>query len=122
MISKKLRKQVYEKYDGHCAYCGCEITMKDMQVDHFRSQYGAERKHEAVDNSFDNLMPACRQCNLYKGPYTIESFRWALKGLLVPNLQKTFNWRLAERYGLVESHLDQDPIFYYEKVRKESEE
>ena len=34
MISKKTREIVYNKYNGHCAYCGCEIEMKDMQVDH----------------------------------------------------------------------------------------
>lgn len=35
-ISKKIREEVYRKYDGHCAYCGREIAYKDMQVDHFR--------------------------------------------------------------------------------------
>ena len=29
MISKKTREIVYNKYNGHCAYCGCEIEMKD---------------------------------------------------------------------------------------------
>ena len=28
------RKEVLEKYNGHCAYCGKEITLKEMQVDH----------------------------------------------------------------------------------------
>ena len=28
MISKKVREIVYQKYDGHCAYCGCEIEYK----------------------------------------------------------------------------------------------
>ncbi len=27
------RKSVYEKFDGRCAYCGREITIKQMQVD-----------------------------------------------------------------------------------------
>lgn len=33
-IPKSVRKQVYAKYNGHCAYCGCELEYKDMQVDH----------------------------------------------------------------------------------------
>lgn len=33
-IPKDVRKQVYEKYNGHCAYCGCKLDYKDMQVDH----------------------------------------------------------------------------------------
>lgn len=33
-IPKHIRQKVYEKYDGHCAYCGCKLEYKDMQVDH----------------------------------------------------------------------------------------
>ena len=33
-IAQKIRKQVYEKYNRHCAYCGCELKYKDMEVDH----------------------------------------------------------------------------------------
>lgn len=29
-----IRQAVYAKYNGHCAYCGCEIDYNDMQVDH----------------------------------------------------------------------------------------
>ncbi len=24
-IPKKTREEVYKMYDGHCAYCGCEL-------------------------------------------------------------------------------------------------
>lgn len=33
-IPKHIRQQVYEKYGGHCAYCGKALEYKDMQVDH----------------------------------------------------------------------------------------
>lgn len=33
-IPKSVRKQVYAKYNGHCAYCGCEIPEKGFNVDH----------------------------------------------------------------------------------------
>lgn len=33
-ISKSVREQVYKKCHGHCAYCGCLLDYKDMQVDH----------------------------------------------------------------------------------------
>ena len=29
-FSKKKREAVYAKYDGHCAYCGRAIDIKDM--------------------------------------------------------------------------------------------
>ena len=31
-----IRHAVYAKYNGHCAYCGCEIDYKDMQIDHIK--------------------------------------------------------------------------------------
>ena len=34
-IPKKIRQIVYDKYNGHCAYCGCELEYKDMQIDHW---------------------------------------------------------------------------------------
>lgn len=37
-INKKIREVVYNKYNGHCAYCGKKIAYKDMQVDHFKPQ------------------------------------------------------------------------------------
>ena len=49
-IPKSLRLKVYDKYRGHCAYCGKEIVMKDMQVDHIipvmKSYYGAREEAE----------------------------------------------------------------------------
>lgn len=53
-IPKKIRKQVYEKYNGHCAYCGCEIQYKDMQIDHMTPLYW----YGGEDN-IENYMPAC---------------------------------------------------------------
>ena len=32
-IPKNIREQVYRKCNGQCAYCGCELDYKDMQVD-----------------------------------------------------------------------------------------
>ena len=28
-IPKSIRKIVYKKYNGHCAYCGCKIPERD---------------------------------------------------------------------------------------------
>lgn len=117
-ISKELRRQVYEKYDGHCAYCGCNITPEEMQVDHIESQYRAGRRGEEADNSIGNLMPACRMCNYYKGTRTVEQFRGTLKGTLLQNLKSMFNWRLAKKYRLVEygpAYFDR-LTFYFELV------
>ena len=35
-MTKDKRITVYDKYDGHCAYCGREIGLQDMQIDHIK--------------------------------------------------------------------------------------
>lgn len=32
--TKEERKRIYQKYKGHCAYCGCKIRIEEMQIDH----------------------------------------------------------------------------------------
>ena len=117
-ISKAERLKVYEKYSHHCAYCGCKLEYKDMQVDHIDSVYLHNDLHheQSLDelNGIDNLMPSCRQCNFYKSTGDIENFRKKLTGVMVNNLKKNFNYRLALKYGLIEEHIE--PVkFYFEK-------
>ena len=33
-LTRAERETVYNKYGGHCAYCGCEIPFKGFNVDH----------------------------------------------------------------------------------------
>lgn len=114
-ISSGLRKDVYAKFNGHCAYCGCEITIKQMQVDHIKSVYKSEIHGIESENDIDNYYPACRQCNFYKSTFDIEVFRTRLTTVMIENLRKNFNYRLALKYGLIEEHIE--PIkFYFEKV------
>lgn len=114
-ISKKIRQAVYEKYDGHCAYCGCKLELREMQVDHIKAQYVSECQGEKPDNSLDNLMPSCRQCNFYKQSYTIDSFRYHIQNTMFPNLQKGFQYRLALKMGLIEEK-EWDGKFFFEKI------
>lgn len=130
-ISKNLRLQVYNKYDGHCAYCGCELEHKDMQVDHLNSigekriraeydnfketgHWKSLRDSDFQDDSIENLMPACRMCNYYKGDWQLEDFRNRLTTMLMRNVRLPFDYRLAIKYGLVVENIK--PIkFYFEE-------
>ena len=38
-ISKTKRALIYDKYEGHCAYCGKAIAPAQMQVDHKTPRY-----------------------------------------------------------------------------------
>ncbi len=113
-IPKKVREAVYRKYGGRCAYCGEKIDIKDMQVDHLIPFY------KDGEESIDNYMPACRQCNFYKSTFTLEGFRRNLE--LIPHRlhEQMFIFRLAEKYGRLTT--ERVAIkFYFETVGKDGE-
>lgn len=107
-IPKHIRKQVYDKYNGHCAYCGCKLDYKDMQVDHINPVYWRNG-----ENSIENYNPSCRMCNFYKSTYTVEKFRENLR-TLHERLEKNFIYRLAKKYGIV-TERSEKVEFYFEK-------
>ena len=107
--TKEQRKLVYQMYDGRCAYCGCELELKDMQVDHFNSVYAYDGKDE-----LENYMPSCRQCNFYKSTGTVEQFRQNLKETMLRGLKKTFQYRLLVKYDLIQEN-DKEIKFYFEE-------
>ena len=112
-MTKKLRDEVYLKYDKHCAYCGKEITIEKMQIDHIIS------KRLGGTNNLENLNPSCRRCNYYKAGNTLEGFRKALL-TLHERLLKVYIVRIAIDYGLLELK-PFNGVFYFEKVSKKEE-
>lgn len=116
-IPKHIRQLVYDKYNGHCAYCGCELPYKDMQVDHLHSLNGNKFGYDktADPNDISNLMPACRQCNYYKGASSLETFRKNLATTLQHTCTDSFQTRLAIKYGMIIPK-QWDKLFYFEKT------
>lgn len=108
-LNKSERMQVYEKCKGHCAYCGCELEYKDMQVEHVKplSICGTD--------TIDNMLPACRSCNHYKYTLDLEDFRNYLSGLHDRMLRNNVNYRTLNRFGLIAK--SEEPIkFYFETL------
>lgn len=118
-IPKTIRMNLYNKYNHKCAYCGCDLEYRDMQIDHIESVYANTDFKQIMTEeeiySEENLLPACRQCNFYKSSMTVEDFRKRLCIAMMNNLRKNFGYRLAIKYGLVEEHVK--PIkFYFETL------
>ena len=119
-FTKSERQQVYDKFNGHCAYCGCGITLQQMQIDHkdcvdiYTGIYEADGKDI---NNIDNLFPACRSCNHYKSTMTIERFRQALEHMPTVLMRDNVTYRNAVRFGLIKHPENQKVKFYFEKVR-----
>lgn len=108
------RQAVYNKYDGHCAYCGCKLeSIKDMQVDHILPQ------RRDGTNDLDNLNPSCRLCNHYKRGNDLETFRTFSLGGLIERLKKIYIFRVALKYGMIEIK-SFDNKFYFERTQDES--
>jgi hypothetical protein len=69
------KTEIHKKFNGHCSYCGKEISIKEMQIDHIQPRiFGGT-------NNLDNLNPSCRPCNLYKSNCNLEEFRKFLSDL-----------------------------------------
>lgn len=116
MKRKKHRQRIHDKYGGRCAYCGCELKVKDMQIDHIhpkRRVYDPEFDISELDKD-DNLNPACRQCNYYKSDFLMEEFREQMQ-TLHERAMKPFIVRLAVKHGILE-YKEWDGKFYFEKV------
>lgn len=115
------REEVYNKCNGHCAYCGVNITIKQMQVDHVKPLYrndsvttlevwGVERG----TNDINNLLPSCSRCNKWKSTYSLEMFRNIVESSIDRLQRDTPNYRLAKDYGLIT--VEKKPvIFFFER-------
>ncbi len=65
------RRRIYERDTRRCAYCG--VTGGPFQVDHIIPMW------EGGNSTDDNLVVACKECNLSKGASISEDWlRWLL--------------------------------------------
>ena len=111
---EKQRQSVYEKYGGHCAYCGEHIEYKDMQVDHVNA-----KRNGGID-SIENYNPSCRLCNHYKRASSLETFRNELLAHVVDRLMNVYIFRVALKYGMIEIK-EWDRKFYFEKINNKEQ-
>ena len=95
-------------YNGHCAYCGKQIELKDMQVDH------AKPLIKGGEDEISNYMPSCRSCNHYKATLDVEGFRNYLSRIHKRLMRDSVAYQVAERFGIVK-HISDDVKFYFEE-------
>jgi len=82
IIDFKVRREVYEKCNGRCAYCGSVIYWtsvwhhKQFTVDHIIpiSELKKTGAYKCPHN-LSNLLPACYDCNVEKGSMSLDEFR-----------------------------------------------
>jgi len=126
LIMKINRQLVYDKCQGHCAYCGKEITIKEMQVDHIEPHWHTLTETQAQkaklnkgSHDISNLNPSCSRCNKWKSTYSLEQFRKVVQTSIDRLERDTPNFRLAKDYGLLT--IENKPIvFYFELLSNNS--
>lgn len=120
------RVAIHNKYNGRCAYCGASIHIKDMQVDHIRPKFRFDEIHFDEDipdydvDDIRNLNPACRACNNWKSIYFIDEFKAQVLNQVAASRKYSRNFRMAERFGLVEE-TGKAVVFYFEEIRGEED-
>ena len=128
-ITKQIRQQVYEKYNGKCGYSGTDLE-PDWQIDHVIPQHivcSADLYLEV--NSIENLIPCQKLINHYKRGLLLHDFReWCLGGLHErlqklpknPRTEKTIKrikyMRTIAGYFKITEQKPFDGKFYFEKI------
>ena len=119
-LTPKQREAVFYKYDGHCAYCGKQLTTKEFQVDHLipvqRERFGKYTSEQL--ERFENYMPACRVCNHYKRAHSLETFRRYIEEIPAKLDRDSYIYRIGKKYNLIEE-FPRKIEFYFEKVERE---
>lgn len=118
-ISKKVREAVYNKYQGHCAYCGKKLEYKDMQLDHMipRQREHFKKYTEEEIECFENYMPSCRRCNHYKRAHSLETFREMIETIPQKLVRDSYIYKVGLDYNLIEEHPHKIE-FYFENHEK----
>lgn len=122
-LNKHQRQEIYKKFGGHCAYCGKEIDISEMQADHMIPMEFYE-SYKAIGRDIDdieNLVPACRSCNNYKSSLTLEKFRSAIEKFPAVLMRDSVTYRNAVRFGMVEPHPHKVDFYFERAALKEQE-
>ena len=104
------RRDIYNKYTGHCAYCGKKIEFDDMTIDHIVPQ------SKGGKNTDDNIVPCCQLCNSQKANRSLEEFRAFLENI-TDTLDEDKQYRLALRYKKVAVVKPSPVVFFFEREK-----
>jgi hypothetical protein len=130
MSKKKIRVNVYNKCNGHCAYCGVVISIGEMCIDHVEPigrirQFNLEKRKlvftgkvlKPENDHIDNMLPSCHSCNSYKSSFNLEKFRTELLQQQRRLNEHSCNYRIAKRFGLIKENPNHIH-FYFEKDKQ----
>ena len=102
------RRDIYNKYNGHCAYCGKKIDFDDLSIDHLIAV------SKGGTDDVENLIPCCYLCNHQKDSMSVEEFRTYLENITsILDDQKPY--RIALLYKKITVVKKKPVVFYFEQ-------
>jgi 5-methylcytosine-specific restriction endonuclease McrA len=120
---KRLRDIVFNKYNGHCAYCGVKLKPY-FHIDHINPIYRGWSNNELekykIDRGKDNLEnynPCCPSCNSSKSTLSIEKWRVEIDKKYDRLLRDQSSFALLTRLGIIKKV--SNCTFYFEKNGRE---
>lgn len=104
------RQLVFEKTNGKCWYCGCDIDFNYFHIDHMMPK----KMLKQDINNISNLFPCCADCNLSKGDMTLEEFRNKIENIFD---KRHFGRIIKKYYNIKPTKI----IFYFEKENQKGQ-
>ena len=95
------RRNVIKRDNGVCQYCGLKASF--TTIDHIIP------KNKGGKDSWDNLVTACKKCNIYKGDYLLHEINMSL---LKKPAKPSYLLHLQRYTG---KHSTWDPYLYLKK-------
>lgn len=114
-LTQQERREIWNKTNRRCGYCGVRVRFEEMQIDHMRplARGGSNRE--------SNLMCSCAYCNEYKAARTVEQFRHAVKYSVQVLESESLAYRNASRFGLIRK-TNNGCEFYFERLKRRRKE
>lgn len=112
----KKRQLIFDKYNGKCAYCGCEL-LKGWHADHIEPldrHLLTKIPNRPEKDTIENTNPSCASYNNYKHSFSLGTFRKEISQL-VRRLNEKSQYKTSKRYGLV-IEVDKPVVFYFEQL------
>jgi len=136
-LTPKQRAVLRIKFGGRCAYCGEELPEKGWHADHVEPIFRGVSQHYYVNDEkkivsvnvderrerldvMDNMVPACKPCNLFKSVWSVEQFREQISLQARRAMNYSVNARTAERFGQIA--LTPSPIIFWFERYQEAED
>lgn len=114
-MGESMRERVLAKFGSRCAYCGCVLSLKTLQVDHLEPLRRGDAGDKAHLEVFENYYPACRSCNYYKSTFDIEGFRARME-LMIGNLRRQSTVKVLLRFNKI-AFVAEPVTFHFETLK-----